>query len=116
MLIKAPFHLPAGFLGAYGYRGNRRFIALYWEPCGDEACCDDGVSSSCGMANNWLYFDFVHRPEVSQWLTENHLNLGNSDEPAEHWLIVDALTNELYAAPVGEASQAVRRQQLPEES
>jgi hypothetical protein len=38
MLLKAPFRLPPGFLAAFGYPGGRRFVALYWEPCGDEAC------------------------------------------------------------------------------
>src|SRR5205823_5893887 len=44
MLRKAPFTLPAAFLAAFGYPGGRRFVALFWEPSGDEACYDDGVS------------------------------------------------------------------------
>ena len=47
-MLKAPFPLPAGFLAAFGYSGGRRFVALFWEPCGDEACYDDGVSYACG--------------------------------------------------------------------
>ena len=112
MTAKAPFQLPPGFLQAFGYQRGRRFVALYWEPSGDEACYDDGVSDACGMSDNWLYLDFIHRPEVHRWLDEQGLNLGNSDEPAEHWLIADAVTGDLYAAPMREALEIVRRQAL----
>jgi hypothetical protein len=112
MLTKAPFQVPPGFLPAFGYREGRRFVALYWEPSGDEACYDDGVSYACGMSDNWLYLRFVHRPEVRRWLDEQGLNLGNSDEPATHLLIADAVTGDLYAAPRREALEIVRRQAL----
>jgi hypothetical protein len=113
MLTKAPFQLPPGFLQAFGYREGRRFVALYWEPSGDEACYDDGVSYACGMSDNWLYLRFIRQAEVRRWLDEQGLNLGNSDESATHWLIADALTGDLYAAPQREASLIVRQQQLP---
>jgi hypothetical protein len=112
MLRKAPFTLPAGFLAAFGYPGGRRFVALFWEPCGDEACYDDGQSYACGMCDNWLYLGFIHRPDVRHWLDEQGLNLGNSDEAAQDWLVADALTGDLYAAPSREASAVVRQQQL----
>jgi hypothetical protein len=115
MTIKAPFQLPPGFLPAFGYQGGRRFVALFWEPCGDEACYDDGVSYACGKSDNWRYLDFIHRPEVRRWLDERTLNLGNSDEAAEHRLIADAMTGDLYAAPRREALEIIRRQALPEE-
>ena len=114
-MVKAPFRLPDGWLRSFGYPGGRRFVALYWEPCGDEACFDDGESYACGMADNWLYLRFIRQPEVRRWLDEMGLNLGNSDEPATHWLIADATTGDLYAAPRREALEIVRRQVLPEE-
>jgi hypothetical protein len=110
MTIKAPFQLPAGFLQTFGYREGRRFVALYWEPSGD-----DGVSYACGMSDNWLYLGFIRRPEVRRWLEEQGLNLGNSDEPAEHWLVADATTGDLYAAPRREALEIVRQQKPPAE-
>jgi hypothetical protein len=112
MLLKAPFRLSPGFLAAFGYPGGR-FVALYWEACGDEACYDDGVSSACGLSNNWLYLDFVHRPEVWGWLDANGIHLGNSDQPASHWLVVDGSTGQLYAAPRREAHAIVFHQELP---
>ena len=113
MTLKAPFQLPPGFLQAFGYREGRRFVALYWEPCSDEACYDDGVSYACGLCDNWLYLGFVQRADVGCWLDGNGINLGNSDEPARHWLVADARTGGLYAAPRREASAVVRQQQLP---
>ena len=112
-MLKAPFRLEDGWLRRFGYPGERLFVGLYWEPCGDEACYDDGVSYACGMCDNWLYLDFIHRADVRRWLDEHSLNLGNSDEAAQHWLVVDALTGDLHAAPSREASAVVRQQQLP---
>jgi hypothetical protein len=113
MLLQAPFPLPPGFLIAFGYPGRRRFVGLYWEPSGDEACYDDGVSSACGVCDNWLYLDLVRQPHVRRWLDEQGFNLGSSDESARHWLVADALTNGLYAAPRREAHAVVLAQQLP---
>jgi hypothetical protein len=112
MLLKAPFRLPPDFLTRFGYHGGRRFIALFWEPAGDEACYDDGESYACGLSNNWLYLDFVHQSDVRAWLDENGLCLGNSDEAARHWLIADARTADLHAAPWKQAAAMVRRQEL----
>ena len=98
MLLKAPFRLPSDFLAAFGYSYGRRFVALYWEPCGDEACYDDGQNYACGMVDNWLYLDFVHQPQVSEWLSAHGINLGSSDEPAQHWIVTDRATGDLYAA------------------
>jgi hypothetical protein len=67
------------------------------------------------MSDNWLYLDFIRQPEVWRWLDEQGLNLGNSDEPAKHWFVTDALTGDLYTAPEREARQVVRQQSLPEE-
>lgn len=111
-MVKAPFRLPEGWLTAFGYRHGRRFVALYWEPCGDEACFNDGEYYACGMADNWFFLRFIRQPEVRQWLVGNELNLGNSDESAQHWLVADAATGDLFAAPVHEAHAAVRAQRV----
>jgi hypothetical protein len=115
MIRKAPFRLPPGFLPAFGYSGGRRLVALFWEPSGDEACYDDGVSYAWGCCDNWLYLRFIHQPQVREWLDRQGINLGNSDEPAEHWLVSDALTGDLYAAPEREAHAIVRSQRLPDQ-
>lgn len=115
MLVKAPFRLPSGFLAAFGYTYGRRFVALYWEPCGDEAAFDDGISSAVGMSDNWLYLDFIRQPHVRQWIDGNSLNLGSSDESAQHWLVADTTTGDLYAAPCRLAHAIVHQQQLPDQ-
>jgi hypothetical protein len=112
MIVKAPFSLPPGFLAAFGYSGGRRLVGLFWEPCGDEACYDDGVSYACGCSDNWLYLRFIRQPQVGEWLGCQGINLGSSDEAAKHWLVADALTGDLYAAPSREASAIVRSQRL----
>ncbi|AWM39817.1 hypothetical protein GobsT_18160 [Gemmata obscuriglobus] len=113
MFLKAPFGLPADFLRTFGYPGQRRYIGLYWSPMGDEACWDDGQSSACGLADNHYYLAFIRRKEVLAWRDENGLHLGNSEEEAQHWLVVDAETCEVYAAHWREARQAVIRQEIP---
>jgi hypothetical protein len=114
MFTKAPFPIPNGFLRSFGYPGPRRFVALFWTSLGDEACFDDGQSSACGLSDNWLYLSFLRRKDVWAWRDENELNFGNSDEEATHWLVVDADTGEVYAAPRAEALQAVIDQTIPE--
>jgi hypothetical protein len=113
MILKAPFRLSTDFLTRFGYQGERRLVALYWEPCGDEACYDDGISSACGMSDNWLYLAFIRQPDVKLWLDENGIHLGNSDEEARHWMVVDALTDEVHAAPRSEAFRILRTQTIP---
>jgi len=113
MTIRTPFQLPPGFLRAFGYRGGRRFVALYWEASGDEAAYEDGISAAVGLSDNWLFLDFIRKLEFRRWLDERGLHLGNSDESAEHWLIADAMTGDLYAAPRREALEVVRQQKLP---
>src|SRR5689334_18434214 len=112
-MLKAPFRLPQGWLTAFGYPGRRRLVALFWEPCGDEACYDDGESYACGLCDNGVFLGFVYQKHVHRWLEEHGLNLGSSDEEAQHWLVADALTGDLYAAPRREAGAVVRQQQLP---
>ncbi len=114
-MLTAPFRLPPDFLPAFGYGGGRRFVALFWEPCGDEACYDDGQSYACGLCDNGLYLGFIHQPDVGRWLDDNGLNLGSSDESAQHWLVADTATGDLYAAPCRVAHAIVHQQQLPDQ-
>lgn len=113
MFLNAPFTIPAAFLRGFEYPGTRRLVALYWTPLGDEACFDDGQQSATGLSDNFVYLDLIRRPDVATWLANNHLELGNSDIEANHWLVVDAVTCEVYAAHWREARQAVIRQVIP---
>lgn len=93
---------------------GRRFVALFWDPSGDEACYDDGQNYACGLCDNWLYLKFTRQPDVIAWLDENNIHLGNSDESAQDWLIVDTGTGQVYAVPRHEAREKLLRQDLSE--
>jgi hypothetical protein len=113
VFIKAPFSLPSGFLRAFGCPTPRRFVALFWTSLGDESCWDDGQSSACGLSDNHIYLTFLRRKDVWAWRDAHELNFDNSDEEAEHWLVVDADTGEVYASSVGDARVIVSHQALP---
>ncbi|MBN9521370.1 hypothetical protein J0H58_23090 [bacterium] len=54
--------------------------------------------SACGLDDNWLFLDLVRRPDVSAWRESNGLHLGDGERESEHWLILDTLNGEMYAA------------------
>lgn len=113
MFLKAPFTLPPGWLARFGYPCYRRLVGIFWSPCGDEGSYDDGEWSACGLCDNWLFLAFVRQPHVRQWLDENDLQIGNSELDAKHWLVADAVTNDVYAADRRTARTAVVAQRLP---
>lgn len=115
-MLLAPFRLPDDFLADLGYPGERRFVGLHWTPLGDELCFDDGERSGCGICDHWLYRSLVRRPEVAAWLGDNAIHLGNSDEQAEHWLVVDGDTGEVYAAAWRDARLMESDRALPTRS
>ncbi len=68
-------------------RQPRRWVALYWQPAGDELAWDDGHGSGAGQLNHWLYLAFLHEPgpgrdNIYAWLTEHAVDLGSSEESA----------------------------------
>lgn len=113
VFLKAPVTMPAGWLEQFGYYGGRRFVSLYWEPCGDEACYDDGVSSACGMSYNGR-LAFIRKPPLTDWLHDNDIRLGDSEREAQHVLLVDAQTGDLYAANRRDAVTVLLAQKLPD--
>jgi len=52
------------------------------------------------------------RGNIYGWLTEHAVDLGSSEEPATHWLVVDRTENWAYVAPVLIARAIVRAQDL----
>ena len=108
-----PFELPADFLRRLGYGHGRRLVGVYWQPAGDEAVFDDGVLSLAG-ADPWTYLELVRQPRVEAWLDEQQVNLGTSEEPATHWLLVDDWTKLGYVSPAAAARDKLRTQRLEE--
>jgi|GEM_PF-5553446 len=42
-LTQLAFRLPPAFLARLGYRFDRRIVAVYWEPAGDQAAFTDDI-------------------------------------------------------------------------
>lgn len=83
-----------------------RFFAIYWHPCGDEACYDDGRSSGTG---NWTgYLAFTRNPAVCLALAP--FDLGSSDAEPEHWLLIDRKARRAFVGPWREVSRILREQ------
>lgn len=93
------------FLDALGYRGQPRFVAVYFG-AGDESYADDGcLSMTC---DPHAYLSYVRHPACCLALAP--YNLGSSDFEAEHWLVLDRLEQKAYVAPVAEARRFLREQ------
>jgi len=93
---------------AVGYRNYRgaRYLALLWEPCGDEAMVSDGLVTFTGLWPGYLAY-VQHRavhPQVAAY------NLGSSEEPAEYRLVIDLDKRLAFIAPCREAERLVTSQ------
>jgi hypothetical protein len=103
-------------------RRPRRFVLLYWQPSGDELAYEDGQGSGAGQLDHWRYLQYLHGRRgtalgvIHGWLVEHEVNLGSSEEPATHALIVDRATNRGWVAPLPLARHIVREQRLPHTS
>jgi hypothetical protein len=99
-LINIP--VPPMLEQALGYEGQHRYVAFWWEPAGDELAWDDGQSGVVGA--NWhAWLTYVQHHGVAQYLSP--YDLGNSDEPAQHWLLLDRQNRALY---VGQREHVAR--------
>ncbi len=94
--------LPRNWERAVGYTDTSRFLAVWWEPCGDEVMYSDGQATATG---NWPFF--LHLRET--WAAPLHLalgetwRLGSAEEPATHRLLLDLQERRGYVATVAEA-------------
>jgi len=98
MLKQIPVKLPWSFEDALGYPRAFRWVAFFWEPCGDEAIFDDGYCSTDG--NPWGFLQFILHPNVKPLLSDCHL--GSSDSEATHWLLCDLESRDVF---VGEKAE-----------
>jgi hypothetical protein len=95
---------------AIGYDGEGRWVAFYWMPGGDEVIYDDGRFSTDGTWQAYLLY--VQHATVAPHLAA--YNLGNSDQEAEHYLLLDRQERRMYVATIEEA-QRVLHDQWPRE-
>jgi hypothetical protein len=104
---------------AMATRRPRRWVALWWEPAGDELAFGDGIASGAGQLNHWPYLDYLHPRgaglgPIPAWLVEHEIDLGSSEAPATHALVLDRDTGHARVAPVAVARAVVRDQRVPE--
>lgn len=93
---------------AVGYYSDRnpRYLALWWEPCGDEVMVSDGLVTFTG---HWPgYLAYIQHVRVFPHLAG--FNLGSSDNTAEHQLVIDRKERVAYVFPSAQASQLVAAQ------
>ena len=86
---------------AVGYENNKgaRYLALWWEPAGDEAMVSDGYVTFTG---HWPgYLAYVRHPCVYPYLVT--YNLGSSDDLAEYRLVIDLQERQAFVCPSQEA-------------
>ena len=107
-----PFALPLNFAEQLGYQGDRRFIAAHWEPLGDEVTVRDDSSVSTGFDDRYVWGNFFRQQPVRTWLWNMNVNLGNSDEAATHWLIIDRVTGHGFIAECELGHLIIQQQRL----
>lgn len=91
--------LPPDLERTFGYEGNERFVAFYWERGGDEFRVHDSRIDHDGQWHAWL----TYSRHTAVYKLLHPFNFGNSDEAAEYWFIFDRAENKAYAAPAREA-------------
>lgn len=98
IFMPLPVKLPWSFEKALGYPRGFRWVAFFWEPCGDEVIFDDGFCSADG--NPWGFLQFTSHPKIKPWL--NGYNIGSSEDAATHWILCDLQDREIF---VGERKE-----------
>lgn len=93
---------------AVGYQNSKNvcFLALWWEPCGDEAMVSDGLVSFTGHWPGYLAYVQYHH-------VVHHLAacpLGSSEEPARMKLIIDLRERKGMVAMTREADRFLAAQ------
>jgi hypothetical protein len=93
--------------------GPRRLVLLYWESAGDELAFSDGVHSGAGQLDHWPWLEYLRRdPAIRHWLADHQVNLGSSENPASHALVIDGGAGDAWVAPMAIARLVVRTQQV----
>ena len=114
--------IPAEQLGPIS---PRRYLALWWEPAGDELAWSNGTHSGAGQLNHWTWLDYLHgtaasdaplvRGVIRGWLAEHQVDFGSGDAEATHALLIDTELQAAWVAPIALARRIVRAQSLDRE-
>jgi hypothetical protein len=93
---------------AVGYRNyrNTHYLALWWDPCGDEVMLSDGLVTFTGL---WPgYLAYVQHSTVHPHLTD--YNLGSSDCQADYHLVIDLMERRAFISTSREADHLLAAQ------
>lgn len=93
---------------AVGYRNEHdaRYLALWWEPCGDEVMVSDGYVTFTGHWPGYLAY-IQHKVVFPQVIG---FQLGSSEEPARQHLVIDLKERQAMVMPAKEADQLLASQ------
>ena len=101
-----PIPVPPMLEQALGYFGSAHLVAFYWSASGDEALFDDGVVSAA--AERASYLGLLEHPTAAAQLSA--CDLGNNEQEALQWLLLDREARVLYALPAREATALLYQQ------
>jgi hypothetical protein len=93
-----PFRAPVGWETTMGYKGNGRFVSLYWCNKTYEVIIYDGASRCNGIMKTWFDWSLSY-PEICLHLGDR--TFGYLFEPATHTLLIDRFTHSTYIAKLG---------------
>jgi hypothetical protein len=85
--------VPPGFEQAMGYPGDRKWVAFFWTPFGDELEYDDGHSAG---TIDWPACWAFTRHRLVRPLIRGY-DFGSSENEAARWLLLDRQARRFYA-------------------
>ena len=104
-----PLPVPPRLAEALGYPGDAAWVSCCWQPTGDEVEYDDGRRAGTGEGH--AYLRYTRHRAVAPHLAP--YELGSSDFPPRHRLVLDRQEAKLYVATDQEARAHLRAQWPP---
>jgi hypothetical protein len=100
--------VPQGLGEVLGYRGNARFLGMFWSEDANEIVLDDGIRH--GVGESLRFLEYCGHRAVEGELGD--LNFGLLDGPATVWLVLDRPVGNLYYASAEVAREFLARQHV----
>ena len=105
-LVRLPLPCPAQLVELSHYRGDRRWIALWSSPTGDELIVRDGAFTITAPSHAWTCF--CAHPLVGVFLEP--YRLGQTHDQGEHRLLVDRYLGSLHVGLAEDVEQLLATQ------
>jgi len=105
-LVRLPLPCPEQLVELSGYRGDRRWIALWSSPAGDELIVCDGALTITAPSHGWSCF--CAHPMVGVFLEP--YRLGQANDQGEHRLLVDRYLGSLHVGLAEDVDQLLAAQ------